>query len=295
MKPRILVTGATGFLGKNLLERLRQDSEVTVFAQRFDLTKEQKVFSYITLSKPDMVFHLGALVDLTRSFDVARKTIEANIIGTTNLLLALAANPAKRLIFASTEEVYGEGTLPYRETDVPNPPSPYAATKVTGEHLVRLYRGRAAATSLVLRIGTMYGPHQPDRRLIHQIIQKAINHEDIPLTWGTKKRDYVYVGDVVEALLRAKDAKNLPAFDVINVGGQTMVSLKALADMIVAAASSSSRLRLGAIPDRIGESDEWLLDNTKAGRVLGWSPKTDIQTGMKETIVWIRKKNYETK
>ena len=289
MKQRILITGATGFLGSNLLERLREDSGLAVFAKKFDLTNSQDVISYIKISKPDIVYHLGALVDLTRSFDIARKTAEANIVGTVNLLEACMKHPVKKFIFASTEEVYGEGRLPYKETDGVNPPSPYAVTKLIGEHLVRLYASRISENSLVLRIGTMYGPHQPERRFIYQIIHKALNNEDIPLTAGTNTRDYIYVDDVVEALVSAKETTYSEPFEIINVGSGHMTSLTQLAEVIVEASGSSSRLRTGVIPDRIGEAKEWLSDITKVKKILGWVPKTDIQTGIKKTIVWIKK------
>lgn len=288
MNKRILVTGATGFLGKNLLDRLSGDSDYTVFAERFDLTKSDEVFSYIHAAKPDIVYHLGALVDLTRSFEIARKTITANVIGTTNLLSALSKHPVEKFIFASTEEVYGEGKLPYKEGNLESPPSPYAVTKLTCEHLIRLYAPQIARQCLVLRIGTMYGPHQPDHRFIYQMIQRALHNEDIPLTSGTSKRDYVYVSDIVEALLLALEVKNIRQFERINLGGGQSATLKDLASAIVKTAGSSSRLRLGAIPDRIGEAKEWLLDNQKAKEILGWEPKIDLESGIKKTIEYYR-------
>lgn len=285
MKQKILITGATGFLGKNLSGRLHED---TIYTKKFDLTKKHEVFSKINEVKPDLVYHLGALVDLTRSFDIARNTIEANIVGTTNLLLALETYPAKKFIFASTEEVYGEGTLPFSEDDSVNPPSPYAATKVACEHLVRMYTGKSFQTCLIFRMGTMYGSNQPGHRFIVQMLEKALKNEDIPLHSGTKKRDYIYVGDVVDALISAKD-RDLNGFDIFNIGSGTMISLKQLAEYIINVSGSSSRLQMGSIPDRIGEADEWLMDISKAKKILGWEPKTDIQTGIKETIVWMKK------
>lgn len=279
MKQRILVTGATGFLGKHLLERLKEDDLCT---KRFDFTKKQDVFSYISESKPDVVYHLGALVDLTRSFDIARKTVEANIIGTTNLLMALEKHPVKKFIFASTEEVYGEGKIPFKETDSVHPPSPYAVTKVMCEHLALQYMPK---TSVVVRIGTMYGPHQPSHRFIYQMIEKALKNEDIGLTSGIKMRDYIYVGDVVDALVMAKETKCTSAFEIINIGSGHMTSLKYLAEKIIQVSGSSSRLQAGVIPDRIGEADQWLMDIAKANKLLGWTPKTDIETGLKQTIM----------
>lgn len=282
MKRKILITGSTGFLGKNLLERLQEDN---AYSERFDLTHAQEVLSYIQKVKPDVVYHLGALVDLSRNFDIARKTVEANIIGTANLLNALSRHQVKKFIFASTEEVYGEGNLPFQETDPAHPPSPYAVTKVACEHLVRQYLPK---TSVVLRIGTMYGPNQPNHRFIVQMILKALKNEDIPLNSGLKKRDYVYVGDVADALVLAKDV-HVSSFQVFNIGSGTMISLKQLAEHIITLTGSSSKLQVGAIPDRIGEASEWLMDITKVKKILGWSPKTDIQTGIKKTILWMTK------
>lgn len=295
MKTRILVTGASGFLGVNFLHSLKEDTgyDITAIARHaddesgvipVDLIDFDAVRSVISDVRPDIVFHLGAEVDLSRSFAVARKTAESNIIGTLHLLAALAMYPVKRIVFASTEEVYGQGSLPYSETQEPQPPSPYAVTKLTGEHLMRLYTGKSAAQSLVLRIGTMYGPHQPSHRFICQMIEKALNNEDILLNSGNKKRDYIYVGDVVAALRKAEKARLERPFDVINIGGGHAISLSDFAHELVSAAGSRSRLRLGVVPDRIGEAQEWRLDITKAEHVLGWKPVTDITNGLIKTI-----------
>ncbi len=295
MKQKVFMTGATGFLGKNLLSHLRGGGEYEILAtagheddnlgiRSLDLTDEKAVYKEVTSFAPDIVCHVGALVDLSRNFEVARKTAEVNIIGTTHLLLALKDRPAKKFIFASTEEVYGQGVIPYRENAITYPPSPYAATKRTCEHLLRLYKDSAYAGCYVFRIGTMYGPYLPDHRLISQIIKKALRNEEIPLTSGTKKRDYVFVGDVVDAIARAMSREKPVGYEIINIGGGEPITLQELADRIVQLIGSSSVLRLGAIPDRIGESDEWLLDNQKAATILGWKPETSIKNGLVKTI-----------
>jgi len=187
--------------------------------ERLNLADGDAVIRSVTRWMPGIVYHTGALVDLTRDFDIARKVAAANIIGTTNLLLALRQNPPVRFIYMSTEEVYGRGVLPYRENALVLPPSPYAVTKMAAEHMCRMFANEQGISVIVMRAGTMYGPGQPIHRYIAQTIVKALKNEDIPLNSGTKKRDYVYVDDVVSALVAAGEAKMPSLYEVINLGG----------------------------------------------------------------------------
>lgn len=297
---KILVTGATGFLGKNVCKRLlsmpgmadilmtggHEDIETSI--QKLDLTNFVNVSDYINETRPDIVFHLGGFVDLTRTFDVAKRCINVNVIGTTHLLEALSRNPPKCFILASTEEVYGEGDIPYKEENTTYPPSPYSISKLTAEHMSRMYAIQCGYPLIIFRIGTMYGPHQPEHRYIHQTINKALANEEIPLNSGTKKRDYIYVDDVVDAMVKVFELKRYHGVEVINLGSGTNMTLKSLVEKIVRLTNSTSTLRIGQIPDRISEADDWLLDIVKAKKILDWEPKTDIESGLKATIEFCR-------
>ena len=257
--------------------------------QKLDLTSFARVSDYINETRPDVVFHLGGFVDLTRTFDVARRCINVNVIGTTHLLEALRNNPPKCFIFASTEEVYGEGDIPYKEECTTYPPSPYAISKLAAEHMCRMYANQYGFALIIFRIGTMYGPHQPEHRYIHQTIKKALANEDIPLNSGTKKRDYIYVDDVVDAMVKAFELKRHHGVEVINLGSGINMTLKSLVEKIVRLTNSTSTLRIGQIPDRISEADDWLLDIVKAKKILDWEPKTDIESGLKVSIEFCRR------
>lgn len=298
---KILVTGATGFLGKNICIKLLSMSymgnihmtggheDVESNIQKLDLTNFAGVSAYIKEIRPDVVFHIGGLVDLTRSFDVARRCVDINIIGTTNLLEAISNYPPKCFILASTEEVYGEGMIPYKEESTTYPPSPYAISKLAAEHVCRMYAIQYGFPAFIFRIGTMYGPYQPEHRFIRQTIKRALANEDIPLNSGIKKRDYIYVEDVVDAMLKTIEVHDPHGVEVINLGSGTNMTLKNLVEKIVMLTNSTSILRIGQIPDRISEADDWLLDIIKAKKVLDWEPKTDIEAGLKATIEFCKR------
>jgi UDP-glucose 4-epimerase len=299
MNKRVLITGATGFLGRNVLSALqRAGADVVAISQQGDATQgidqvdmrdAQQVQACIKSVKPQIVYHLGALVDLSRNFDIARRAVEANIISTLNLLEALTYYPADRFLFSSTEEVYGEGRTPYKEDDPVFPPSPYAVTKLACEHLIRMTGTSIARHSIVFRIGTMYGPHLPEHRFIYQMIHKALANEDIPLNSGTLTRDYIYVVDVVDALLRASEVPLSSVFDVLNITGANEYSAVDIAQKIIDVCGSTSRLRIGVIPDRIGEAQHWKSDTAKARQLLQWIPETDLDSGIEKMIHFYKK------
>lgn len=286
MKNKILVTGATGFLGGRLAKRLIANKEEVYLcgSRQADLTKIEQIKKIIKEVRPAIIYHLGALVDLSRDFQIAQRCIEINIKGTLNLLEAIKDYPPKLFIFLSTEEVYGQGPIPYKENQLVNPPSVYAVSKVAGEHLTSIYAQELGFTALILRVGTMYGPENSASRFIPQIIQQALRNTEIAINSGVKKRDYVYVDDVVEALTIAKDTSFKDLVTIINLGGGKSYRLLEVAKKIVKIVRSKSKIMVGALPDRAGEADIWWLDNTRAGEILGWRPRTTLEEGLKETI-----------
>lgn len=284
---RILVTGGTGFFGKNLIKRLEKDGySVSIF--QLDLTHEREVRNFVRRVKPTTVYHLGAIVDLTRDFKTAKKCIDINIKGTLNLLESLRTNIPSRFIYTSSEEVYGDGPLPYREDQLPNPPSPYAISKIAAEQFARIYSQELRYSLFIFRIGTAYGPGQPFTRLIPQIIVKALKNEDIPLNSGRKKRDYIFIDDAMDALVLANNKDIKGSQVTINLGGGVRYSLKELVSKIIELTQSKSQVIYGAFPDRILEADEWLLDNRKALEILGWKPKTSLDDGLRQMIKYCR-------
>lgn len=283
MKQRIFITGATGFIGSHLLRRL-ESSGFHVSSFKGDLCNLSEIKKAVYESKPSAVFHLGAIVDLSRNYETAVRCIDINIKGTLNLLESLRDLPIDRFVYTSTEEVYGESVLPYTETQVPNPPSPYAVSKIAAEQLIKLYACELGFSAFLFRIGTTYGPNQSASRFIPQIILKALQNSDIPLNSGKKKRDYIFIDDVIDALLLALTVKTTQKVETYNLGGGKQYSLKEMVSEILMLTKSTSQPLFDEFPDRIFEADEWLLDITKAKALLSWQPKVSLKEGLEKMI-----------
>jgi len=300
MKKKLMLTGAMGFLGSHFLNRidthdyqpyyfsLHADSKKNISVM--DLTAFSDVQKIVSDTKPDIIVHLGGLVDLTRDFGVAKKCIDTNLVGTLNLLEATRSHVPKLFIYVSTEEIYGDAPVPYKEDSLPAPPSPYAVTKVAAEYLCNLYGKYLGFPVVILRVGTMYGPKDSEKRFLPTVISQALRNKDILLNSGKKLRDYVFVDDVVDALLACLKLSGSKKSEIVNIGGGKSYTLKWAVEKIVQLCQSTSSIKYGAFPDRSLEADIWNMDLRKAKQMLGWSPKTSLGDGLSKTIEYYRNK-----
>lgn len=300
MKHRVLITGASGFIGGRLYRHLRQQGQDCVGISRtgppsrgihaIDLRDATAVCQIIADVRPNIIFHLAAVVDSTRDYGTGIQCLESNTAGTLNLLRASEQLSGVRLVLASTEEVYGGNRRPFSERQTPKPPSPYAISKVAAELLCMYHATHWDATAVVLRIGTTYGPGQSETRFIPQLVLAALNGTDLKLNSGQKRRDYVFIDDVVHALVLAGEVPLRQRAVIVNVGGGRAVSLAEFAKLIIRSANGISDIRYDAIPERHDEASEWLMDLTRAKRLLGWQPVTDIENGIERLVSFIRRR-----
>jgi nucleoside-diphosphate-sugar epimerase len=283
-KTRLLLTGATGFLGSRFLNKIDRN-RFDVSKLSVDLTHPDEITRAVSSLLPEIVVHAGALVDLSRDFSIGKKCLEVNTLGTMNLLEAVKNAAHIRFIYVSTEEVYGNGPIPFTETQPVDPPSPYAISKVAGEHLCLWYAKEYGFSTVVARLGTFYGPEQPMKKYFAQTILHALKNEPIPLNSGKKKRDYVYVDDAIECMMRLLDIKENV---VLNIAGGVSFSLHEIVQRIIRLTKSTSEVQIGAIDDRITERDEWLADIGLAKQLVGWTPTTSLDEGLKTTVEYFR-------
>ena len=300
---RAFVTGGMGFLGAHLVSGLlRQGHHVHVFDQgpistfdnsgsegavtlRGDLLDTNSIRAAVSEAKPDVVFHLAAVVNLDRSLDIADSCMRVNVLGTLNLLRALEGHQLESFVLPSSVEVYGNGSIPFREDQAAAPPSPYAVSKLAAEQLALcLYRSKGFP-AVVVRIATAYGPSQPNHRLIPSLIGAFSRGERPALSNPDLSRDFLYVDDVVEGLLLAAECQ-AGSGEIINLGDEQTYTIKQVAETVRNLMAVDLSPRYGAKPARANEARVWASSNDKALELLGWTPRTVLREGLKKTISW---------
>lgn len=297
----IFITGSTSFLGKSVIARLEKSKKYTLVKtslsgdskngiQKLELLDFKKTRALLLKTKPHIILHLAALVNLTRDFETARKCVDANIIATLNLLEATKNLSVKKIIFASTEEVYGDNKPPYKEHQNPRPPSMYSISKVAGENLLQYYSILHGFSFIALRFGTFFGPGSQPDRFLTQIIKTALSNKQILLNSGQLKRDYIFIDDAVLAVEQAIKT-NISKNEIVNIGGKTAISLHSFVKRVVILSKSSSKIILNAFPDRVGEARYQKLSISRAKNILKWAPTTSLDDGIKKSVDFFRQNN----
>lgn len=298
----VLVTGASGFIGARLAARLstlgacvtavrsgRWRHQLDAWpAHRWrdvNLLDAAAVQALIAQERPAVVFHLAGVVNLARTPEVARACLTVNILGTHNLLDVLREYPVTRLLYASTTEIYGDNTPPFREDQMPRPPSPYAVSKLAGEHLCQLAWRVDRLPAVIARLTATYGPGQAPHRLVASVIQAALSSEPCEVSHAAQERDWLYVEDAVDGLLALVQCERAVG-EIVNFGSTIRISQRTLVKRIQALTNSSIEVRFHERPARIGESPVWATDASRARDWCGWTPRSSLDEGLRETIAW---------
>ncbi len=298
---RILVTGAAGFIGSHLCERLLADGnevigvdallkpQIAAYNLRMLITHPRfrliegdlmDLPLHVILQGVDTVFHLAGMPGVRTSWgsDFHRYSVY-NIEATQRLLEAVAAVPLKRFIYASTSSIYGEQLGAVTEDRTPAPLSPYGVTKLTGEYLCRVYEHNHDVPVIILRFFTVYGPRQRPDMAFHRFIRSFI--EDRPLTIhgdGLQTRDFTYIGDGVEAVAAAAYAPGLIG-ETVNIGGRQRASVREAIAILEELFGRKAKIEWR--PKAQGEPRHTWADISKAERFLGYRPRTSLHEGLR--------------
>jgi UDP-glucose 4-epimerase len=306
---RSLVTGGSGFIGSNLVDALlERGDQVTVvddlstgrrenLAQALDNGAElieadirdaEAMTRLAGQRKPELIFHLAAQIDVRRS--VAEPAFDAavNVGGTANMLEAARLAGSRRFVFASTGgAIYGEGDgkpLPLGEDAAAEPLAPYGQSKLAAEGYVSLYRRLYGLSGVSLRLGNVYGPRQDPlgEAGVIAIFCGRLRASQAPTVFGdgTQTRDYIYVGDVIEAVLAAAAGD---ASGPLNVGTGRETSVLELVELLREMGGADS-FDPEFAPHRTGEVQRIFLDSSRAARELGWEAGTDLRRGLAQTL-----------
>lgn len=310
---RALVTGGAGFIGSHLVDALiERGREVLVIddlssGRRENLARalergaalaegsiEDARFlgGQVEQFAPERVFHLAAQVDVRKAVADPQYDAGVNVVGTINLLEAVRSLAGAAVVFASTGgAIYGEGEgrgLPFAEAAAVAPESAYGTSKLAGELYLGLYRRLYGVPTVAMRFGNVYGPRQdPHGEAGVVAIFSGLLRESRPLRIfgdGAQTRDYVFVADVVAAMLAAEAALGERGSELegpFNVGTGEETSVLELASRLGAVAGVEPAL--DHEPARLGEVQRVSIDPAAAGRELGWSPSTDLDAGLAQT------------
>ncbi|GAB4252640.1 MAG: GDP-mannose 4,6-dehydratase [Acidobacteriota bacterium] len=311
----VLVTGGAGFIGSHVVDRLLDAGCRVTVIDNFDpfyepAVKEANLAPHLAdrrfrLVRCDIrdretlrrelggeeyaaVVHLAAKAGVRPSIVDPVAYQEVNVQGTQNLLELARERGIGRFVFASSSSVYGVNPrLPWREDDfVLQPISPYAATKVAGELLGHVYHHLYGLRFVALRFFTVYGPRQRPDLAIHKFARLIRDGRSIPIYGdGTTRRDYTYVDDAVEAVLRALDYEG-GGYEVINVGNHETVELRELVRMLAGELGREARCEF--LPPQPGDVPATWADTAKAERLLGFRPRTPFREGLRRFVAWFQ-------
>jgi dTDP-glucose 4,6-dehydratase len=313
-KTKVLVTGANGFIGSHLTEKLISlGAKVAVlleynpndnlsnlkFLQKDALSEIEQILGDIRdpelikkiVKGKDTVFHLGALVSIPYSFINPREVFEVNAEGTMNVLLAARDQGVGKIVTTSTSEVYG--TALYTPIDEKHPlqaQSPYAASKIAADKISESFYKTYNLPVAVIRPFNTYGPRQSDRAIIPTIIIQALKKYTIQIGSTTPRRDLSYVSDVVEGFIKVAESKKSIG-QVINIGSGKDISIGELTTLIISIIGKEKKVISTDTRKRPQKSEvmQLLCDNRKAGEIANWMPSVSLKEGLNMTVEWIKK------
>jgi UDP-glucose 4-epimerase len=300
---RVLVTGAGGFLGSHMVERLvQEEAQVTALSRSegrlsalaggassfifvpCDLTDSRLASETIARFAPEILFHFASHPDGDETFAQARASFQANLLGTLNALEAFSRARGRLFVLADSCKVYGNGPVPYRETQPLQPRSSYAISKAAAWQVCELYAEVKGLATVAVRPTMIYGPRQA-YNLISFVVDCVLEGKpEVRLKGGSQTRDPLYVDDAIDAFLAAARHGASLAGRAVNIGGGTEHTVADLAAAVVR--HMGAHLDVVSVPERARPTEMWrsYCDNAEARECLGWRPCTSLDEGLERTI-----------
>lgn len=293
---RVLVTGASGFIGRRLVGRLAAagaevhaidlvPGAVAGVAEHLcDITDPVAMATAVAESDPAYVFHLAAFKQRASDPGAFARAVLDNITGTLDLAVPLCGRPRLRsLVAVGTAEEYAGGPSPYEESMREAPVSAYSFSKTAMVHLLQTFHRAHRLPAVVVRPTIAYGPGQPTDMFLPALITTLLRGERFPMTAGEQTRDFVFVDDIVGALIAAATTPRAVG-GVFNIGSGASIAVRDVARRVEALVGVSGLLGLGDVPYRVSESMEYAVDTSAARDVLGWSAAVGLDDGLRATV-----------
>ncbi len=312
---KVIVTGGAGFIGSHLVDRLLRDGHDVIVVDsfdpfypravkeanlasalanprcrlaEFDIRDAQSVDALVQSSRPDAIVHLAARAGVRPSIADPSLYTDVNVMGTVRWLEAASRlEPRPRFVYASSSSVYGDrDDAPFRETDrVDTPVSPYAATKKACELLAHTFHHLYGLPTTGLRFFTAYGPRNRPDLAIASFTKRIERGETVPMFGdGGTRRDYTYVGDIVDGVVRA--IERCTGHHLYNLGNSNPIELRAMIEAIGEAVGKKPIIE--RLPEQPGDVRQTYADVSRASSELGYQPATPFAEGLARYIAWRR-------
>ena len=302
---KVLITGGAGFIGSHIAEHYQGIAEEirvldnlrTGYKKNLDGLKVTFIEGSITdrelvakaVEGVDYIFHMAAMVSVPESVQKPRDTVDLNVNGLLTVLEEASKAGVKKVVLASSAAIYGDNpTVPKVETMYPEPKSPYGITKLDGEYYMDMYRTSGQVNTGCCRFFNVFGPRQDPKgayaAAVPIFMEKALKGEDITVFGdGEQTRDFIYVKDIVGGLTFV--AEHPEVTGVYNVGYGGQITINDLANIIIDAAGSSSKVV--HLPERPGDVKHSRSCADKL-RNAGWAPKHTLEEGLKTTLEYFK-------
>ena len=301
---KIIVTGGAGFIGSHLVDALvdlghevividdfstgniknlkKNKDKIKILRQTLSLKSKFLKKIPNVLSKTSIIYHLAALPRIERSIVDPIGTHDSNVNGTLAVLELARKLKVKRFIYISSSSIYGnQKILPLKESLTPNPQNPYAVQKLFGEYYSKLYAGIYKIPVVILRLFNVYGPRMFSKGSYKLVFNKWLEQieNNIPLTIfgsGKQTRDFTYISDIIDGLIKGMGLDQKIIYETINLGGGRQVSVNYLAKLF--------NHPIQYYPGRKYEEKFKQADISKAKKMLKWKPKVSIEEGVQKVI-----------
>lgn len=291
---RVLVTGASGFLGSHLMDRLRSAGAELYALSRSrrdspgnhlrwlsaDLGDWRATSELLATIRPDFIFHFGGFVSATPDIGAVRPTFESLLGSTVNLLTAATELGCRRII------VPGSMMEPPAAAADVTPMSPYMAAKWAASAYARMFHALYGTPTVIVRPSMTYGPGQPRTRLVPQVVSALLRGEAPKMSSGKMEADWTYIDDMTSGIVAAALAPSVEGL-TIDLGTGHVTTAREVIEIVVDLLGTPIRPVFGALPDRPGERSH-PADTRTARERLGWAAATSLREGLRRTIDWLQ-------
>ena len=305
-----LVTGYNGFIGGKLCEVLLakgwtivgidqssgNNSHRNIISHKCDIMNKTEIYDVVLKYNPSVIIHLAGGPGRMSAFENYSENFKLNHQGSLNVIeAAMSVTNLKKFIFLGSCEEYGSIDVPFKESSREMPATAYGMAKLCVTHLLQALSITHKFPSVVLRPSVVYGPGQNASMFIMDLIDHLINGQRFDMSKGDQTRDYIYIEDLLEAIMLAVKIPDISG-EVFNISSSFPIAIKDLALNIATQLDKGAieLINFGARDYRLGETMNYFADSSKSEGLLGWRPQISLSEGLSQTIDWRRSKIFKS-